>query len=103
VTANFLNDFVKIFPKKKITPYFHLFCHHLHEIHAKVGHLNYFSAQGLEKLNDLTTNEYFLATNKSIKDNTFIIQILQRDMRISYMNNKAYWDSALVDYRAIFV
>jgi hypothetical protein len=66
----------------------------------KFGNINYFSAQGLEKLNDLTTNEFFLATNKAKKDNLFIMQILQRDLRNSYKTNKKFWNCALVGYRS---
>jgi len=100
VTTKFLNDFCAIYQKKKITPYLHAVCHHLPDMIEKFGNINYFSAQGLEKLNDLTTNEFFLATNKAKKDNLFIMQILQRDLRISYKTNKKFWNCALVGYRS---
>lgn len=99
-TSNFLKDFCNIFPKQKITPYLHAVCFHLPDQVDLVGNINYFSAQGLEKLNDLTTSEYFVTTNKSNKDYLFISQILHRDLRISYKTNKNYWDNALVGYRS---
>jgi len=98
ITTNFLRDFCSIYPKKKITPYLHAVWHHLPDMIEKFGNINYLSAQGIEKLNDLTTNEFFLATNKAKKDNIFIMQILQKDMKISYKSNIKYWESALVGY-----
>lgn len=68
-------------------------CYHLPDQVDLIGNINYFSAQGLEKLNDLTTTEYFLATNKSYKNHSFIMQMLQRDLRLSYNTNKSYWDA----------
>ena len=59
-------------------------CLHLPEAYENFG--NFFSAQGLEKLNDLSTYQYFSSTNKSIKngtDNTFIKQMLEKDFRMA--------------------
>ncbi len=38
--------------------------------------------KGLEKLNDITTREYYLATNKKTTDSAFIEQIISRRLRI---------------------
>jgi len=48
-------------------------------MHKKYGHLNYFSAQGLEKLNDFSTSDFFRSTNKNKE---FIKQILNKDYRM---------------------
>ena len=75
----FLDLFVEIYQVSKITPYIHKMCFHVPELYEKYGPLNYFSGQGLEKLNDLTTSQFFRSTNK--KDN-FLKQILERDFRM---------------------
>ena len=51
---------------------------HIPELYAKYGPLNYFSGQGLEKLNDMTTTQYFRNTNKI----DFTKQILEREYRM---------------------
>jgi hypothetical protein len=48
------------------------------DMHKKYGNLSYFSAQGLEKLNDFSTVDFFRSTNK--KEN-YIEQILNKDYR----------------------
>lgn len=78
-SKKFLDIFVSIYLKSKITPYIHLLCHHMADLYEQYGPLNYFSAQGLEKLNDLTTIQFNRSTNKH-KD--FARQLLEQDFRI---------------------
>jgi len=67
---------------------FHLYLNKLisriwHKIATNVficGNLSYWSNEGLEKLNDLTTHDFFSMTNKS---KTFIKQMLEKDVRLS--------------------
>ena len=49
------------------------------DLYIKYGPLNYFSGQGIEKLNDFTTTQFFRCTNKKAN---FIKQILERDHRM---------------------
>jgi len=74
-----LNLFVECYGKLCMTPYLHVTCMHLHEMHKLHGNLNYFSNEGLEKLNDLSTYIFFRNTNKRP---TFIKQMLERDARL---------------------
>jgi hypothetical protein len=60
----FLDLFLSIYQTSKITPYIHMLAFHIPELYAKYGPLNCFSRQGLEKLNDMTTSQYFKNTNK---------------------------------------
>ena len=62
-----------------MTPYLHVTCIHFHEMHKSHGNLNYFSNEGVEKLNDLSTFSFFRSTNKRP---TFIKQMLERDARL---------------------
>ncbi len=52
---------------------------HVPELYEKYGPLNYFSGQGLEKLNDLTTVQFFRNTNKK---ETFLKQLLEKAFRL---------------------
>jgi hypothetical protein len=79
LTAKFLEDFLSLYQRYDITPYLHSMVHHLPEMHKKYGNLNYFSAQGLEKLNDFSTSDFFRSTNKSKE---FLKQILNKDYRM---------------------
>ena len=75
----FLDLFLSIYQTSKVTPYIHLLCFHIPDLYEKYGPLNYFLGQGLEKLNDMTTTQFFRSTNKK-KD--FIKQLLERDYRM---------------------
>jgi len=77
--------FKKAYALQKITPYIHFLFYHLHESYSKFGNLNYYSAQGLEKLNDQSTYQYFGSTNKS---KTFIKQMLEKDFRIGFLEDE---------------
>jgi hypothetical protein len=84
MTRRFLNLFGNTIGYSNITPYIHYFCVHLHEAYEKHGNLNFFSTQGLEKLNDLSTYQYFSSTNNNSK---FLKQILEKDFRIATLGN----------------
>jgi len=76
---NLLILFLECYGKERMTPYLHVTCVHLHEMHKLHGNLNYFCNEGLEKLNDLSTSSFFRSTNKR---STFIKQMLERDARL---------------------
>ncbi|RNA17410.1 hypothetical protein BpHYR1_013024 [Brachionus plicatilis] len=62
-----------------VTPYIHAFCSHVHQFQKFHGDINLFNLQGLGKLNDQTTIQYFKASNKREKT---IEQLIQRRLRI---------------------
>jgi len=74
-----LDLFLSIYQTSKVPPYIHLLCFHIPDLYEKYGPLNYFSGQGLEKLNDLTATQLFRCTNKKKE---FIKQQLERDYRM---------------------
>lgn len=78
-TDNWLFNFLQVYPKDEVTPYMHIFRNHFYEILEKYGDLSKFTCQGIEKLNDETTREYFTCTNK--KDDC-LRQMLTRRLRI---------------------
>ena len=56
--------FLSIYNKNVATPYIHAFVCHLHEFVELYGDINAFNLQGLERLNEMTTGQYFKSTNK---------------------------------------
>ena len=54
-------DFSSLYSKKHITPYMHLLECHLHEFVHMLGDVNSFNQQGHEKVNDMTTKDYYLS------------------------------------------
>ena len=56
-----------------------VFVNHVHQIFERYDNLHFFSRQGLEKLNDLSTQEYFCSTDKH---EDFMEQILLRRCRL---------------------
>lgn len=63
-TSNWLKTFLSVYHRSDVTPYIHAFVNHLHEFVRSVDNVDHFNLEGLEKLNDMTTIDYFRATNK---------------------------------------
>ncbi len=102
-THDWFNLFIETYQDETITPYIHSFVEHLHELIRIHGDISLFTMQGkyfshlnlnfypflhthikkgLEKLNDMTTNDYFKATNKS---ENFLEQLLNKRNRMEQM------------------
>ena len=81
-THKWLELFLTVYSKATITPYMHAFVYHLHEFVFLFKDVNAFNCQGLEKLNDMTTGQYFKGTNKSV---SAIHQILNKRNRLEYL------------------
>ena len=58
-----LTLFLSVHQTKHVTPYIHLLTSHKPEFLEKYGTISEFSQQGLEKLNDDITKDYFRSTN----------------------------------------
>jgi len=83
----FLDLFLSVYQTSKITPYIHILCLHIPDLYEKYGCFNYFSGQGLKKLSDITTSQFFRATNKK---GDFIKQLLERDHRMLDFEKKFF-------------
>lgn len=70
--------FIKCYGSKFITPYMHTFVYHIPEFIRLHGNINLFNLQGLEKLNDISTNNYHRSSNKS---KTYLNQMIQKRNR----------------------
>ena len=73
-TRSWLNLFVSLYFVSYITPYIHCFVSHLHLLVERVGDVNLFNTQGLERLNSLTSKQYFRSNNKWT--NSYLIQLI---------------------------
>ncbi len=83
-TERFLDDYVKVYPVKSITPYLHCFVSHLSEFRKLHGNFNIFNQQGIEKLNDITTQQFMRnrSTNGSHVD--YLNQLMKKRNRIDH-------------------
>lgn len=62
-SKDWLTLFLSVYQTKHVTPYIHTLVAHIPEVLDLYGSVACFSQQGLEKLNDLLTNNYFRSTN----------------------------------------
>ena len=58
-----LTLFLEIYQTKHVTPYMHTLVYHIPKFISLHGSLARFSQQGLERLNDIITKDYFRSTN----------------------------------------
>lgn len=81
-TRDWLKLYLTVYDKKTVTPYMHAFVAHLHEFVRLYKDINAFNCQGLEKLNDISTGQYFKGTNKH---GTALHQMLRKRNRMEYL------------------
>jgi hypothetical protein len=81
-TLSWGNLYKSLAREKHVTPYIHAFVDHLHEMIAAHGDVCLWTMQGLEKLNDILTKEYFTSTNKHAD---FLEQLIHRRHRMEIM------------------
>ena len=83
-TNDWLILYMSIYNKVTITPYMHAFVAHLHEFVHLYKDINIFNCQGIEKLNDMSTLQFFKGTNKK---ETAFHQMIKKRNRIEYLSN----------------
>lgn len=76
------NLYTSISWRGSVTPYIHAFVDHLHEMIAEHGEVCLWTMQGLEKLNDILSKEFFMCTNKH---DDFLVQMIKRRNRMELM------------------
>ena len=80
-----MDDFIKIYPAKHVTPYMHCMMYHVSEFMQLHESILMFTQQDLEKYNDIMTKDYFWATCH--QNEQCLIQILQKQNRLEYLEN----------------
>ena len=84
-SKEFVQLFTEIYPAKHVTPYMHCMMMHVREFFEIHGCLIPFTQQGLEKLNDCMTKDYFRSTTHRGTD--CLAQILQKQNRLEYLEH----------------
>ena len=74
-----LSIFNRAFQSTDCIVYMHHLCGHLSDRIAKFGDMDLFNIQGLEKLNDITTTQYFRGTNRKYD---YMSQLMYKRVRI---------------------
>ena len=85
---NWVRMFLKQYQTKNITPYVHSFAFHVPEFIAKFSSVCRFNQQGLEKLNDVTTQHYLRGTNH--REMQALTQVMQKRNRLEELENMGY-------------
>ena len=85
---NWIKLFLKQYQTKNITPYMHAFAFHVPEFLKKYGSICKFNQQGLEKLNDVSTQHFQRASNH--RDVEALTQMLQKRNRLEELENRGY-------------
>lgn len=80
-TVNWIEKFKLAYNEEHITPYMHAFVHHFHQFIDLHGDINMYNEQGIEKLNDLTTSQFYRNTNKK----KFIRQLINLRNRLEIL------------------
>ena len=78
--------FLTVYQTKRVTPYMHLLVSHVPQFLEMYGTLAPFSQQGLEKLNDDLTKDYFRSTNH--RDSDALKQMLLKLSRIEDLTDR---------------
>lgn len=81
----FLEQFLKLYHTKHVTPYMHALVWHVPEFIEMYGEISPFTQQGLEKLNDKTTKDYFRSTNQRGLD--CLKQIMLKRNRVEHLED----------------
>ena len=80
--------FLSIYQTKHVTPYMHIFRSHVPQFIKIYGTLSPFSQQGLEKLNDDITKDYFRSTNHH--DTESLSQLMFKLNRLEELSHDSY-------------
>lgn len=83
---NWVKLFLRVYQTKNITPYVHSFAFHVPEFIRKYG--PQFTQQGLEKLNDLTTQHFLRSTNH--RNSEALTQVLQKRNRLEELTDNGF-------------
>ena len=85
---NWVNMFLKVYHTKNVTPYVHSFAHHVPEFIERYGLICKFTQQGLEKLNDVTTQHFLRSTNH--RKNEAFKQVMEKWNRLEQLEDDGF-------------
>jgi hypothetical protein len=79
---------------ENLSCYVHAFVFHIPEMIKNNNDINIFNCEGLEKLNDFSTQYYRLCSNKHKRNNSYISQMIDKRNRIEFFS----LDGNLIDF-----
>ena len=85
---NWVKMFLKVYQTKNITPYVHSFAFHVPEFIDKYGCIVQFTQQGLEKLNDVTTQHFLRSSNH--RNSEALKQVLEKRNRLEQLSDSGF-------------
>ena len=83
-----IQSFLSVYQSRDVTPYMHAFAMHVPEFLSLHGNLVSFTQQGLEKLNDITTQHFQRSSNH--RDSEALKQILEKWNRIETLEDSGF-------------
>jgi hypothetical protein len=96
---NWVQMFLRVYQTKNITPYVHSFAFHVPEFIAKYGGVCQFTQQGLEKLNDWTTQHFLRGTNHRTTE--ALKQVMERRNRLEQLTDEGFKRTTRVQHCSI--
>ena len=84
-SKSFIEHFLKHYQTKHVIPYMHALRWHVPEFVQLYGKISQFTQQGLEKLNDKTTKDFFRSTNQRGLES--LRQIMAKRNRLEYLED----------------
>ena len=85
---NWITLFTSLYQTRHVTPYMHILVAHIPKFLKDIGSLAPYSQQGLEKLNDEITKDYFKSTNHRNKG--ALTQIMLKLNRLEELTDQQY-------------
>ena len=80
-TDAWLKSYISTFHLKHVTPYMHIFCHHLCLFIEQNGDVDQYHCQGVEKTNHFLKSEYF-GTNRNYSQKSYSYQMISYRNRV---------------------
>lgn len=77
-------DFIDVYHTKHVTPYIHALMNHIGQFMRTHGSILPFTQQGLEKLNDITTKNFFRSSCLRVEA---LKQLIEKQNRIEHLND----------------
>ena len=87
--TSWLTLFTTVYQTRHVTPYMHVLVAHVPKFLKDIGSLAPYSQQGLEKLNDEITKDYFKSTNH--RDHGALSQIMLKLNRLEELTDQQYY------------
>lgn len=81
--TSWLELYLTVYPAKHVTPYMHALYAHVPEFLSLYNNLEYFTQQGMEKYNDITSKNFFRSSNH--RGVSALEQIFLKKNRVQYL------------------